>query len=161
MEGGVWYRAGGLAERDSDIFLQRALESGWGGDSSRFNPHKMYRGEKVRVYEVSKKNREMLVVYFRAPSKLKTGIYFDFRKDALRASKEEVDNLIGYVFAFSEEELEAEETRMVSIGMTEDEVKKYAGLPSAQLEPAPGIKVFVYEHFKVIFKDNVVQKIEY
>ena len=162
MEDGVWYRSYGIANRDPNIFIETAVNNRWGNPiESNYTPNIMFRGERVKIYKIERKSEQMLVVYLRAESKLKTGVFFDFRKDSMNVPVEEADMYIRHIFAFSQDELDAEETRTVSVGMTVDEVKRYAGLPKAQLEPEAGVLIFIYDGFKVIFRDGIVERIDY
>jgi len=57
--------------------------------------------------------------------------------------EEEANEYINTIFAFSAEEVDAQQTMSLSIGMTEEEVRRYAGLPNARLEPEPGVFVYI------------------
>ena len=160
---GVWYRSHALADRDLNRFIIAAVNSQWGASycENDYTPHIIYRGEKVWIFKVSQKRRNILVAYFMAKSGLKTGVFFDFQKDALGIPPEEADRYIDKIFAFSEEELVADEIRSVAIGMNEAEVEEVSGPPLVKLFPEPGVLVYVYEKYKVVFKDGLVDEIRY
>jgi hypothetical protein len=163
LEDGVWYRSHALAERDVDRFIIAAASSKWGAGycEEHYTPHILYRGEKVYVFKVSQKRQNILVAYLMAESGLKTGVFFDFRKDALGIPPQEADHYISKIFAFSEEELLADETKFVAIGMSEAEVLEVSGPPIVKLFPEPGVVVYVYDNYKVVLKNGEVDEIRY
>ena len=163
LEDGVWYRAHALAERDVDRFIIAAASSKWGAGycEEHYTPHILYRGEKVHIFKVAQKRRNILVAYLMAESGLKTGVFFDFQKDALTIPPEEADHYISKIFAFSEEELLSYETNFVAIGMSEAEVLEVSGPPVVKLFPEPSVVVYVYNNYKVVLKNGEVDEIKY
>jgi len=157
MDDGAYYRREGLSDRTADGFIAQSQ----GHDNMRFyNPQPIRRGEEVTITDVGYK-QDCFFTDLVTPGRQSTRIYFIYNKELRLVSGEEVLNQLFLAFAESIDELEAQETRTVEIGMTIDEVKAYAGLPQAELRPAPGVVVFIYEHFKVIFRDGRVEKLEY
>ena len=157
MNDGVYYRREGLSDRTADGFIAQTR----GHDNMRFyNPQPIRRGEEVTITRVGYK-KDCFFTDLATPGRQFTRIYFIYNKELRLVSEEEVFNHVYLAFAESIEELEAQETRTVEIGMTIEEVKAYAGLPQAELRPEPGVIVFIYEHFKVIFRDGRVEKLEY
>ncbi len=157
MEDGVYYRREGLADRTADGFIAQAQ----GHDEMRFyNPQPIRRGEEITIKKVGFK-RDCFFTEFFTAGRQTSVIYFIYNKELRLVSEEEIFGHIYQVFAESIEELEAQETRIVEIGMTEEEVKNFAGIPEAILRPGAGVTVYIYEHFKVIFRDGLVEKLEY
>jgi len=153
MEDGVYYRRRGLSDRTTDGFITQALV--------RFhdiNPHLVRRGEEVKITGVGFK-QDGFFTKFITPGRQGGVIYFMYNKELRLVSEEEIFGHIDQAFAETIEELEAQETRMVSIGMTEEEVKGFAGLPKAILRPEPGVVVYIYEDFKVVFRDGKVENV--
>lgn len=154
---GLYYRREGMVDRTPDGFLDQALTS---HDYQWYTAQRVRRGEQILVFKVKFK-RDLFIVYFQSTGKQISGIYFIFEKNIKELTIDEADSFIVQAFAESVEELDMEETRTVSVGMTEEEVKQFAGQPSAVLKPAHGVIVFVYEGFKVVFKNGVVDRIDY
>lgn len=163
LDDGVWYRAHALAERDLDRFVIAAVNSKWGSSfcEEDYTPHVFNRGEKVWIFKVAQKRKNILVAYFMAKSGLKTGVFFDFQTDALAIPAEQADEFIERIFAFSEEELLADQTTTIALGMKEEEVFKIAGEPALKLQPEAEVRVFVYDTFKVVFTGGEVSEIVY
>ncbi len=157
MSDGVVYRREGMVDRDAQSFIQQWQNRGW---YEAYSPQLAYRGDVAEIINI-RFRRDMFIVYIRTASNQRTGIFFIFEKNLSQLTTDEVDQFLHTAFAFSEEELEAEETRTVSVGMLEEEVRNYAGLPNARLEPEPGVMVYIYEGFRVIFEDGIVVRIEY